>query len=80
MDDELMMWLRKMGLNMNQMRMKKWKQTMTRGIRGAIQYRAIDMHSKRPIHLMRLGSKSKVLKKTKTLKMKKEEVRPFLLG
>ena len=75
-----MMWLRKMGLNMNQMRMKKWKQTMRRGIRGARRYRAIDMHRKRPIHLMRLGSKSKVLKKTKTLKMKKEEVRPFLLG
>uniref|UniRef100_A0A2N9H357 ATP-dependent DNA helicase n=1 Tax=Fagus sylvatica TaxID=28930 RepID=A0A2N9H357_FAGSY len=73
MDDELMKWLRKMGLNMNQIRMKKWKQTMTRGIRGARQYRAIDMHRKRPIHLMRLGSKSKVLKKTKTLKMKKEE-------
>jgi hypothetical protein len=36
------------------------------------------MHRRRQIHVMRLDSKSKLLKKTKTLKMKKEEVRPLL--
>ena len=39
------------------------------------QYRAIDIHKRRQIHIMGQGSKSRVLKQTETLKRRNDEVK-----
>nr|POE67559.1 hypothetical protein CFP56_65007 [Quercus suber] len=46
------------------------KKSMTKILR----LRAIDIHKSRQIHIMSLGSKSKVLRRTKALKMKDEKL------